>query len=70
MNDPRIEAQIEQLNTPIDRLWWFAQLERGVEVAAIDREPQYGSKKVIDRMVNVYWTENPPRPRGHDTYRR
>lgn len=54
MNDPRIAAQIEQLQTPVDKLWWFAQLERGIEVSTLDREPQYGSKEILQRLGNIY----------------
>lgn len=40
--------------TPIDRLWWFAQIERGVEVADIQREPLVGSEQVIEWLTTEY----------------
>lgn len=46
----RIEQQIVELNSPIDRLWWFAQLERSVENS--DKyEPMVGSIDVLDRIM-------------------
>lgn len=53
MDDPRISAQIEQLQNPVDRLWWFAQLERGIERSGIDRTPHYGSMVVLTRLCDV-----------------
>lgn len=46
----RIEQQIVELDSPIDRLWWFAQLERSVENS--DKyEPIVGSSDVLDRIM-------------------
>lgn len=41
----------EKLETPIDKLWWFAQLERGVEIVDGEREPMVGSKEVVNRIA-------------------
>jgi len=34
------------------RLWWFAQIEAGVERADIEREPAVGSEKVIEWLTD------------------
>jgi len=57
MTVDRIEEQIEQLQHPVDRLWWFAQLERGIELSATDREPRYGSSKVLRLLAEKYQPE-------------
>ncbi len=50
-NHDRMAEQVAQLDDPIDRLWWFAQMERGIEVADIDREPKIGSATVLDYIA-------------------
>jgi len=52
MSEPYIpvKEQIVQLDNPIDRLWWFAQLERAIEVST-EREPIVGSEKVLNRIT-------------------
>lgn len=51
---PRVCEQLRQLQDPVDRLWWLAQLERGIEVADIDREPRFGSRAVLSHLAEVY----------------
>jgi hypothetical protein len=49
-----MEEQLSQLQNPVDRLWWLAQMERGVEKADLDREPRIGSERVLERLLNIY----------------
>lgn len=49
-----MEEQPSQLQSPVDRLWWFAQMEQGIEEADLDREPRFGSKQVLHRLTKVY----------------
>lgn len=53
MTVPPVEEQVQQLQSPIDRLWYIAQLERGVEMADLDRAPMYGSKSVLKHLAMV-----------------
>ena len=63
MDNPRISAQIEQLQNPVDKLWWFAQLERGIEISDTNREAKYGSKTVLMRLGKIYERSDPLEPR-------
>lgn len=54
MSRARMEAQLAQLQHPVDRLWWLAQMERGIDEADIDREPAIGSERVLERLLDVY----------------
>lgn len=38
----------------IEKLWYFAQLESGLESSNIDREPMVGSANVIEQMSKEY----------------
>lgn len=60
---PRVCEQVRQLQDPVDRLWWFAQLERGIEVADIDRDPRFGSRRVLSHLAEVYG--GPSLPKRH-----
>jgi len=59
MSRTRMEEQLAQLQSPVDRLWWLAQMERGIDEADLDREPRIGSERVLQRLLDVY--ERDPR---------
>jgi len=54
MTRARMEEQLSQLQSPVDRLWWLAQMERGIDEADIDREPAIGSERVLELLLDVY----------------
>lgn len=35
----------------VERLWHLAQIEAGIERSKLDREPMFGSNRVIEEMI-------------------
>ena len=52
MNNPN-----ERLPTKQDKLWYFAQIERGIEDSSLDRETKVGSGTVISKLSSEVDTE-------------
>jgi len=53
-----VDNQLAHFQDPVDRLWWLAQVERGIENADIGREPRYGSERVLNEIARVYENDN------------
>ena len=62
MTCPTIQEQLARLDNSVDRVWWFAQLERGIEVADIDREPRYGSDEALRVLAEVRESDDDRNP--------
>jgi len=43
----------ESKDQRVRNLWYFAQIERGVELSMLDREPLVGSEKVLEQIATT-----------------
>lgn len=53
-----LTEQLYELDTTVERLWWLAQLERGVEITDTGREPMFGSSMVLNAAASEINSSN------------